>query len=206
VLQFDPAPREPERPFTLYVEAPRDRSILRAWASRLMPTHARRLLRDSVILGGRQPERALDHFRGGGCGGRGVCILDRDDGAAPPPSGAADGLEFFTWSRRHIESYLLVPAAIRRALDLSEDDRRIRRMVEDELPADGDEGAWCALDAKRMLGPKGVLPRLLGRPLPLARIARVTREGELHADVHALFDRLRRELGVSPPRPPRPDR
>jgi hypothetical protein len=206
VLQFDSVSREPERPFTLYVEGPRDRSILRAWAWRLMPSHVRRLLRDSVILGGRQPERALDHFRETGQGGRAVCILDRDDGEAPLPCAADEGLEFFTWSRRHIESYLLVPAAIRRAMDLSEDDRRIRRMFEVELPADGDEGAWCALDAKRMLGPKGALPRLLGRPLPLARIARVTREGELHADVHALFDRLRRELGVSQSGLRHPDR
>jgi len=203
VLQCDPVSREAVGPFTLYMEGPRDRSILRAWAARLMPSHARRLLRDSVILGGRQPGRALDHFRGARRGGRAVCILDRDDGEAPLPRASDEGIEFFTWSRRHIESYLLVPGAIRRALGLSEDDRRIRRLFEVELPEDSDEGAWCALDAKRMLGPKGALPRLLGRPLPLARIARVTREGELHADVHALFDRFRLELGVRSLLPPR---
>ncbi|HEY5657522.1 MAG TPA: hypothetical protein VIY27_07005 [Myxococcota bacterium] len=196
VLQLDPAPREPAERFTLYVEGPRDRSILRAWASRLMPAQVRPLLRSSVILGGRQPGRALGHFRRISRGGRAVCVLDRDDGEAALPSAVDEGIEFFTWSRRHIESYLMVPAAIRRALGLPEGDRRIERIFEAELPAPGDECGWRALDAKRILGPKGALPRVLGRPLPLARIARATRESELHADVHALFALLRSELGA----------
>jgi hypothetical protein len=206
VLQLDPALCEPADRFTLYVEGPRDRSILRAWAFRLMPAHVRPLLRAAVILGGRQPVRALGHFRGTARGGRAVCVLDRDDGEAALPCAGDQGIEFFTWSRRHIESYLLVPAAIRRALRLPEGDRRIERVFESELPALGDEGGWCELDAKRVLGPKGALPRLLGRSLPLVRIARATRESELHADVHALFHLLRSELGVSQPDPIRSER
>ena len=183
--------------FTLYVEGPRDRSILRAWAYRLLPSEARRLFRASVILGGRQPARALDHFRsaGAGAGGaRALCVLDRDDGGASAPHAVEAGLEFFTWRRRHIESYLLVPTAIRRALRLPQNDRRVERVLEGRLPEEGDASAWSDLDAKRLLGPKGELPRVLGRPLPLEQIARVTREDELHPDVLSLFERLRAEL------------
>ena len=50
------------------------------------------------------------------------------------------------------------------------------------------------IDAKRLLGPGGLLPRALGRPIDLSRVARVTREPELHDDVHVLFARLREEL------------
>ena len=73
----------------------------------------------------------MEHFRSvGGAteGARALCVLDRDDGAGWEPSGAGEsGLEFFTWSRRHIESYLLVPGAIRRALRLPDDDERVNR-------------------------------------------------------------------------------
>lgn len=187
-------PRGPDAPLTLYVEGPRDRSILRAWAYRLMPVRARELFRASVILGGRRPERALQHFRASlaeAPATRGICVLDGDGGRAPLPEPNGYDLHFFTWSRRHIESYLLVPAAIRRALELPEGDRRVERALEEWLPAAGDERAWRAFDAKRLLGQRGPLPRVLGRPLPLARIARATREAELHPDVHALFDTVR---------------
>ena len=122
-------------------------------------------------------------------------MLDRDDGSAPsPPDANAPGLEFFTWSRRHIESYLLVPAAIRRALRLRDADARIDRVLRDHLPPSGDETAFRALDAKRLLGSNGVLPRALGCSIPLGQVARSTRAEELHADVHALFVRLNGEL------------
>jgi hypothetical protein len=204
VVQSD-RPRESARArngrrVILYVEGPRDRSILRAWSYRLMPSSARALFGGSVILGGRRPARALEHFRGE-AGARALCVLDRDDGSASaPPTPEEPGLEFFTWGRRHIESYLLVPGAIRRAMNLREDDARIERILRVELPG-GDEGAYRDVDAKRLLGPNGALARVLGRPLPLSRIARATRESELHADVHALFDRIRAVLGIAgPPR------
>lgn len=184
--------------FTLYVEGPRDRSILRAWAYRLMPIEARPLFRGCVIMGGRRPERALKHYRSSGAT-QGLCILDCDDGDVSVPP-AEDGLEFFTWTRRHIESYVLVPAAIERVLRLRPDDRRIERVLADHLPDTSDAASWRQLDAKQLLGRRGELAQVLGRPLPLAHIARATREDELHADVLDLFSRLRDGLGPAPAR------
>ncbi len=186
--------------FILYVEGPRDRSILRAWAHRLLPGPAPDLLEGAVILGGRRPARAVEHFRARAGGSHGLCVLDRDEDAASELE-AQGGLEFFTWGRRHIESYLLVPGAIRRALSLPASDHRLEAVLERELPAAEDALGWRALDAKRLLAETGPLARLLGRPLPLARIARATREDELHADVHDMFHRLRDGLArVLPPR------
>jgi hypothetical protein len=168
-----------------------------------MPVRARALFHASVILGGRRPERAMEHFRAHLSrtpGARAICVLDRDGGGAPPPDPNGYELRFFTWSRRHIESYLLVPAAIQRALGLPEGDRRARRVERvllERVPEAHDEQAWRALDAKRLLGGQGALPQAFGRALPLARIARVTRENELLADVLALFDELREMLGGS---------
>jgi hypothetical protein len=186
---------------TLYVEGPRDRSILRAWAHRLMPRRASRVLGSAVILGGRQPVRALEHFERHLArvpGARALCVLDRDDGGGTAPDPNGFDLEFFTWGRRHIESYLVVPAAIRRALGIPEHDRRLERALERHLPDGDDESAWRAIDAKRLLAPQGALPRALGCPLPLARIARVTREHELHRDVLALFARVEALLSRAP--------
>ena len=186
--------------FVLYVEGPRDRSILRAWAQRLLPERGPDLLEGAVILGGRRPARAVEHFRAAAAGSHGLCVLDRDEDAGAGIE-AEPGLEFFTWSRRHIESYLLVAAAIRRALALPASDHRLEAMLERELPASDDAAGWRTFDAKRLLAETGPLARLLGRPLPLARIARATREDELHADVHELFDRLRSGLArVAGPR------
>ncbi len=190
--------------FILYMEGPADRGILRGWSYRLLPSVARQLFRDSVILGGRRPARAVEHFRGlGGAasGARALCVLDRDDGGAHELAEAEPGLHVFTWSRRHIESYLLVPAAIRRALGRDDDQGRLGRLLRHHLPRSDDEEAYRAVDAKRLLGRGGLLPRALGRPIDLARIARATREAELHGDVHDLFARLREEVeGVGRPR------
>ena len=199
MLEFDRArrPARNGRPFILYVEGPRDRSILRAWSYRLLPAAGPSIFRRSVILGGRQPARAVEHFRNES-DARALCVLDRDDGSGSlPPETEAPGLEFFTWSRRHIESYLLVPDAIRRALGLREGDLRVEHVLRAHLPASAGEETYREVDAKRMLGPKGDLARALGRPLPLTRIARATREPELHPDVHALFARLCSGLGVA---------
>ena len=203
MLHFEPGgaaspSRTTAAPLTVYVEGPRDRSILRAWAQRVMPRDARQVLADSVILGGRQPGRALEHFErhlADVPGARALCVLDRDDGQGTPPDANGFELEFFTWGRRHIESYLVVPAAIRRALGLPAHDRRIERAIERHLPEQADESAWRELDAKRLLAPQGALPRALGCPLPLARIARVTLADELHPDVLALFGRVVALLG-----------
>lgn len=203
MLRIDPVRKSPQnRPqrLILYVEGPADRAILRAWAYRLLPSVSRRLFGESVILGGRQPARALQHFSGAGGAGAGLlglCVLDRDDGAQPdPPAPNEPGLEFFTWGRRHIESYLLVPAAIRRTLRLADDDPRIHRALDEVLPRPADESIYREVDAKRLLGPNGALSRALGRFISLPNVARATRSEELHSDVHRLFDQLRDRMGV----------
>jgi len=196
----EPRRRSPRR-LILYLEGPQDRAILRAWAYRLLPSLGSRLFGASVILGGRRPARAVEHFRsalGSNAGLVGLCVLDRDDGNQPtlPDPGAA-GLEFFTWGRRHIESYLLVPAAIQRTLRACDGGPRIRRAIDAALPGSVDEAAYGQIDAKRLLGPNGALPRVVGEPISVERVARATRAEELHADVHRLFDRMREELGIS---------
>ncbi len=184
--------------FVVYVEGPRDRDILRAWAQRLSPSLGDELSRSSVILGGRQPERAVEHFRSisqSSAAARGVCVLDRDDApTSEPPAGAAPGLEFFTWSRRHIESYLLVPDAIRRALRHHGGHPRVSRALEQHVPAPDDEDTLREIDAKRLLSAQGALARAFGRPLQPGRVAREMFVGELHPDIRALFDRMRHAL------------
>ena len=186
--------------FVLYLEGPRDRGVLEAWSRSLLPGGTRRLFAGSVILGGRQPARALEHFRrlgGSRSGLRGLCVLDRDDGDAPEPQDAREpGLEFFTWRRRHIESYLLVVGAILRVLRLSDDAPRVERALREHLPPERDEEAWRELDAKRLLAPGGPLPRALGVEVRPASIARTMRPAELHPDVLECFARLRGASGL----------
>ncbi|MEE8164844.1 MAG: hypothetical protein V3T64_04685 [Myxococcota bacterium] len=207
MLRMDPVvepSRTPPRRLIVYVEGPQDRAILRAWAYRLLPSMGRRLFGASVILGGRRPARAVAHFHsagGLGAGLIGLCVLYRDGGSQPPLSDSGvPGLEFFTWGRRHIESYLLVPAAIQRSLRIPGGDRRIRRAIDAALPGSVDEAAYGQIDAKRLLGPNGELPRVVGQSISVQRVARATRAEELHPDVHRLFDRLREGLGISDPR------
>jgi len=208
MLQIDPvveSSRPVHRRLIVYVEGPQDRAILKAWAYRLLPALGSRLFGASVILGGRRPKRAVDHFRSAGgldAGLVGICVLDRDHENEPPPADSGvPGLELFTWGRRHIESYLLVPAAIQRTLRMIPDgDRRIRRAIDAALLGSVDEAAYGQIDAKRLLGRNGELPRVVGQPISVQRVARATRVEELHPDVHRLFDRLREGLGISHPR------
>ena len=185
----------------LYVEGPGDRSILREWAYRLLPRFAKPLFEATVILGGRQPARALSHFQDEAAKRpqlRGLCLLDRDGTLEPTPQ-PEHGMEYFMWNRRHIESYLLVPDVIQRVMDAKAHEGQLMGLLREVLPAPGDEDAYRMLDAKRLLGKKGPLAQLLGCPMPLARIARATREHELHQDVHDLFAILRQGLGVIDP-------
>lgn len=201
--QYDPA-RPPSVAgrsggFVLYLEGPGDRGVLEGWCRRMLPAAAARLSRSVVILGGRRPARAVEHFRslgGATTGHAALCVLDRDDGRSREPEGEEPGLEFFTWGRRHIESYLLVPAAIRRGLGLRDEDDRVERVLRAHLPSEEDHGAWRELDAKRLLGPGGPLARTLGARVSLTRVARATRASELHADVHACLARLRQAAGL----------
>ena len=205
--------------FVLYVEGPRDREILETWARRAAPGLARCIARKSVILGGRQPARALRDFRARGGeadGWRGLVVLDRDHHPSGPLDearaelGQEPGLELFVWGLRHIESYLLVPDAIRRLLRLSAEDDRIERALRAlaERERTGEDGAGRAplepdasdLDdlsagrdathAKRVLGAGGLLSESLGQELRAGEIARAMRAEELHQDVHALLARV----------------
>jgi len=171
----------PPRAF-LYVEGPRDREIIEGWVQRA-PRLAERVREATVILGGRQPARAHEHLaevRAELGEARGLCVLDRDQEHALP-AGEENGLELFVWGRRHIESYLLVPAALRRAIRGV--DPRLVRALDSELPEPGDEAAWRTLDAKRRLETNGAR-------FPWGRLARTLRHDELHADVHAFLGRL----------------
>jgi hypothetical protein len=162
----------------------------------------------TVILGGRQPERALAHvqqLRARAPDLAALCVLDGDglqDSAAREADGLAGQVEIFTWSRRHIESYLLVPSGISRSLGLRADDPRLSRLVREHLPHPSDEAGYRVLDAKRLLAPRGPFSRGLGRPLSLGRIARATPPADRHPDVAALHVRLASLLGPIPHMPP----
>jgi len=187
--------------FRVYVEGPRDRDILGAWARRLSRRLSGELVASTVILGGRQPARAAEHLRElrrRESATRGICVLDRDGKETPEPA-SEPGLEFFTWGRRHIESYLLVPDAIRRGLGIRDHDGHFDRLMRAHLPALDDERALRDLDAKQLLGRKGPLARFLSRPVAPGRIARATRLEELHPDVRALFARIQNGLGLVEP-------
>ena len=199
--------------FVLYVEGPRDREILEGWARRVEPTLQRCIERSTVILGGRQPARAVEDFarRGGDSGGwSGLVVLDRDHHAHSGSEEAlarelglsgegAAGLELFVWGQRHIESYLLVPAAIRRVLGDDADDPRVEQAL--TKTRDGESVAADrtanGLHAKRVLGAGGSLSEALGQELRPGAIARAMRREDLHDDVHDLFGRIGRLAGVA---------
>jgi hypothetical protein len=174
----------------LYVEGPRDREIVEGWAQRTSRRLAEGVRESTVILGGRQPARAREHLaeaRADNAEARGLCVLDRDQELALP-NADADGLELFVWSRRHIESYLLVPAVLRRVV--RNPDPRALRTLAAELPAPDDERGWRELDAKRRLGANG-------QRFPWGRVARAMRDDELHRDVHEFLARLAALFGVA---------
>ena len=188
----------------LYVEGPRDREILETWARRVEPAVARLIEERTVIMGGRQPVRALEDFRkrgGGGAGWRGLIVLDRDhhethdEEVGPDDLVAEPGLELFVWGLRHIESYLLVPSAIRRLARGLDGAERLEALIAAELEGEG-RG-----HAKRFLGAGGSLAEVLGTDLRAGEIARAMREDELHADVRGLLVRIGALSGVATPRP-----
>ena len=191
--------------FALYVEGPSDHDLLSTWARRVDPKLTRLVEESTTIMGGRQPARAIDDFRrrgGAATGLKGLVILDRDDQAAEEIERemedlVEDGLEFFIWGQRHIESYLLVPSALRRVLGPDSDAGRIEDIVSAELaPA-----APGSLHAKRLLGPGGPLSLAFGAALRPGDIARAMRGEELHDDIHALFRQIARMAGITPPAP-----
>lgn len=200
------APDSGELRLVLYVEGPRDREILAGWARHAAPRIARELAYETVILGGRQPARAIDDFRrrgGASAGFAGLVVLDRDDHRPPVASDARllePGLELFVWSLRHIESYLLVPAAIRRVAPHAPDERRLADWIAGEVGtaslADASRAQRGGLHAKRLLGAGGALCESLGVELRPGEIAKAMRRDELHRDVHELFERIATLRGV----------
>jgi hypothetical protein len=196
------------RRFRLYVEGPRDHDILRIFAAKQSPILAREMDRSVEILGGRQPARAVELFRrlgvekqpaDGRAPARGLCVLDRDDSHESSDKKLSEpGLDFFVWSRRHIESYLLVPSAIRRGLGLSGDDPRVTRLLGNHLPDPEDEVACQRVDAKRLLAPTGPIARALGRRPRPRDVARHISPSDLHPDVKHLLARIREGLGITP--------
>lgn len=181
--------------FFLYVEGPRDLELLTIWARQDSRELAKGLERVGVILGGRQPERAVRHLAEN-AGASGVCLLDRDGGGEGIPD-AVPGLRFFQWTRRHIEAYLLVPHALRAGLAPRDDPNRLDDVLREQIPKD--EAALQELHAKQLLGNKGPFARALGRPPDLRRIARTMRSDDLHADIRTLFGLLREGLGLVTP-------
>jgi hypothetical protein len=181
-----------------------------------------------ILGGRRPARAVEDFQKRGGraAGYSGLIVLDRDDlphgdsdatagrssavaetaalgGLAIHPDRARSttkeaGLELFVWSLRHIESYLLVPEAIRRMLGLEADDRRIERSIE-ATPSESSPGATrrSSLHAKRILGSGGALSEALGTELRAGEIARAMRPDELHGDVRILFDRIGALSGLS---------
>ncbi len=193
-------------PFILYVEGARDREVLAGWARHVAPVFGPTLERSTVILGGRQPARAVDDFRrrgGAAAGLSGLVVLDRDDHPEDRTvvSELPPGLELFIWSLRHIESYLLVPAAIRRVVPNAPDDRTLHGWIERHAAADARPEvrleSRAGPHAKRMLGAGGALGESLGVELRAGEIAKAMRRDELHADVHDLFARIAALRGVA---------
>jgi hypothetical protein len=197
--------------FILYVEGARDREILTGWARHVGPIFGRTLERSTVILGGRQPARAIDDFRrrgGADAGYSGLVVLDHDELPEKPASEdlLEPGLEVFVWSLRHIESYLLVPAAIRRVAPHAPDDRTLAAWIEgrasDAARAEASPRRAGRPHAKRLLGAGGALCESLGVELRAGEIARAMRRDELHSDVHDLFARIAVLRGVTLPGEP----
>ncbi len=207
--------------FALYVEGPRDRDVLRLFAKKLSPELARAMDSCVCILGGRQPDRATELFgrmveqaaEDDRIAPRGMCLLDRDDprplggglggGFERAPKGAAAGagdLEFVVWRRRQIESYLLVPRAIRQCMPERRNGSQIDRMLDSWLPDPDNEPAFRSLDAKKVIGSRGPIADYLGRPLRAQEIVRNMTPLDIHTDVKEVLARVRDHL-ASPAQP-----
>ena len=88
--------------FVLYVEGARDREILGVWARRVDTALMRCIEKNTVILGGRRPARAIADFqkRGGRAAGySGLVVLDRDDYTCQGCGEPADQVHHKTYER-----------------------------------------------------------------------------------------------------------
>lgn len=112
-----------EIPFILYVEGTSDIEMLRLFARALGKDET--LFDEAAIhvLCGRNPKEVREHFMGVKtfrADSQALCVLDPDlDRESLIDSiehNREEQLDFHVWSRRHLESYLLVPEAIERAV------------------------------------------------------------------------------------------
>ena len=101
------------------------------------------------------------------------------------------------WRRRHIESYLLVPRALAFALASRETSRELEKVIKREIPSNLEDEDFETLDAKRLLGVKGPIARVIGKKPDLGRIARSIRTEELHPDVVRVLEKIRLGLNIS---------
>ncbi len=199
------------RRFAFYVEGPRDRDVMRLFANKLSPALARTMDPCVEILGGRRPERAAKLFReksthARACGEvppTALCILDRDDHVnCRVDFPAEQGLEFVIWQRRQIESYLLVPRAIRNCCRASRELPALDRLLAALIPNPDDERKLRDLDAKRILAARGPIAGLIGRPLRAREIVRSMSPLDVHSDVRRVLASVRDQLGRSASGPP----
>lgn len=193
--------------FSIYLEGPRDRDILRSWASCVSRDLGRAVDRNTVLLGGRRPVRAIDchrRLRQEKDDVRGLCVLDRDGlPEAAETRKSEPGLDFFTWPRRQIESYLLVPEALLRCLSQPDVTGALESLIRGLVPHPQDEKSFREVDAKRLLSERGLLRSGMepgvSSCLEPSRIARRMRETELHDDVRAVLIRLQKGFGLRVP-------
>lgn len=98
--------------WVLYLEAPSELMVLRAFARRLRHRAVAALERPFVRYVGREPEQAIGHFRRlheALAGLAGVCLFGPPSRELPAPS---DGLRILRWNRAEAECYLCTEAAL----------------------------------------------------------------------------------------------
>ena len=209
----------------VYVEGETDEELLRGWADALGRDPEFGILSQAmrrvafVRLRGGSAEKMLEfadkHFRGCkflGDGGERVLVLDRNDGKWLRRAELDPNL--FVWRKRHVESYLLVPEAWKRAgLKAAEDQFPIAsqaaaatvesffREQSGGLPVNWlnpAEQAFRDLDAKQMLfearkarddGFDSLTARLYDRQVVVTRrdVAAAMSSQEIHDDIKGLF-------------------
>jgi len=210
-----------ELPFVLYVEGTSDIEILRLLAAGLgkdetffdrLPIH---------VLGGRDPKEAREHFlgvKGFLADTRAICVLDpdlnRESLLDSIEHNREESLEFKIWNRRHLESYLLVPEAIARAIHPDTDMPLFRDAVAArfrEFLAESPRGYvfpdsipdyrafhldWMGtFDAKRQVfspspGDASFLVKESHPEITPQHVAQAMREDEIHDDIRQLIDSI----------------
>ena len=173
----------------LFVEGARDREILRIWARTISPLLSRKLEQITTILGGRQPKRATKQFesiRNNNPKLKGLIVLDRDsEKKAGLLTTAVTNLSLFTWHRRHIESYLLNLAAIRKGLGRRWNSR-IENFLYEQVPFD-DESSLRNFDAKHLFSQEGIFGKNSDFSLSTRQVSKAMLRTHFHQDIEEFF-------------------